>query len=79
MKTDEIRFLSMVTLMSHLTPSEIMSLPEFPFTQEKAEYYLQKWNNKGWYVYSNILGDGKLTSDGLKQARSVGILTKLDD
>ncbi|MDQ0189367.1 hypothetical protein JI721_16785 [Alicyclobacillus cycloheptanicus] len=76
MKSDEIRFLSLVASMTHLTPSEIMSLSEFPFTQEKAESYLQKWHNKGWYFYSSTLGDGKLTSEGIKQARRVGVLTK---
>lgn len=79
MKHDEIQFLSMIVTMTHLTPREIMSLPEFPFSKEKAENYLQKWHNKGWYIYSDTLDDGKLTPQGLQRARSVGILSKIDN
>lgn len=56
-----------------------MAFPDFPFSRETAEYYLQKWHGKGWYTYSETLGNGELTQEGLKHAGSVGIVTQTDE
>ena len=79
MKYEEVRFLTIIATNGHLAPRDLLSLPDFQFPKERADYFLKKWHDKGWYTYVGSLDDGKLTSQGLKQARAVGILTKVDD
>lgn len=78
MKSDEIRFLIMVKTLTHLTPREIMSLPECSIANDKAMYLLKKWHDKGWYAYSDEVDLGKLTIEGFKIAGSVSGFTKLE-